>query len=98
MRWTPYRPVMVVDILPLGVELELISSCSMCLLILLKNNAFSHNIEGSGPERYISIISRVQDQKGISQLYNMLEIYHSGPEPLNYIVDAQQCVPFPALL
>ena len=27
--------------------------------------------------------TRVQDQNGISRLYNMLEIYHSGPEPSN---------------
>ena len=26
-------------------------------------------------------ISRVPDQNGISQLYNMLEMYHSCPEP-----------------
>ena len=31
-------------------------------------------------------ISRVPDQNGISQLYNMLEIYHSGLEPLKYNV------------
>ena len=27
-------------------------------------------------------VSRVPDQKGVSRLCNMLEIYHSGPEPL----------------
>ena len=26
-------------------------------------------------------ILRIPDQNGISQLYNMLEIHHSGPEP-----------------
>ena len=26
-------------------------------------------------------ISRVLDQNGVSRLYNMLEIHHSGPEP-----------------
>ena len=32
-------------------------------------------------------ISRVSDQNGVSHLYNMLEIYHSGPEPLIYMFD-----------
>ena len=27
------------------------------------------------------VISRVSDHTGISQLYNMLEIWHAGPEP-----------------
>ena len=30
-------------------------------------------------------ISRISDQNGISRLYNILEIYHSGPVPLIYI-------------
>ena len=29
----------------------------------------------------LGIILRVLDQNGISRLYTMLEIYHSGPEP-----------------
>ena len=32
--------------------------------------------------RRASSISRVSDQNGVSRLYNMHEIYHSGPEPL----------------
>ena len=38
-------------------------------------------IKGSGPEWYISSISRVPDQNVVSRLYNMLEIHHSGREP-----------------
>ena len=29
-------------------------------------------------------MSRVPDQNGVSRLYNMLEIHHSGPEPSIY--------------
>ena len=57
------------------------------------------NIKGSGPEWYISSMwysqdipywlgtldnSRVSDQNGVSLLYIMLEIHHSGWEPLMY--------------
>ena len=33
-----------------------------------------------------SLILRVPDQNGISWLYNMLEIYHSGPKPSIYSI------------
>ena len=29
-------------------------------------------------------ISRVPDENGVSRLYNMLEIHHSGPEPSKF--------------
>ena len=35
---------------------------------------------------YFRMHSRVPDQNGISQVYTMLEIYHSGPEPSNYVI------------
>ena len=42
-----------------------------------------NDIKGSGPECYTStMISRVLDQNGISQECYLVEIYHSGPEPL----------------
>ena len=48
-------------------------------------------IEGFQPEWYIStMISRVFDQNGVSLLYIMLEIHHSGREPSIYSRD----VPF----
>ena len=45
-------------------------------------------IEGSQPEWCISsMISRVPDQNGVSQLYIMLEIHHTGLEPSIYSGD-----------
>ena len=33
------------------------------------------------------LMSKVLDQNGISRVYNMLEIYQSGPEPLMCSID-----------
>ena len=45
-------------------------------------------IENSQPEWCISsMISRVSNQNGVSLLYIMLEIHHSGREPLIYSTD-----------
>ena len=48
---------------------------------------FCHSVNGiSGQRRdlYIHCILRVSDQNGVSPLYIMLEIHHSGREPLIY--------------
>ena len=36
------------------------------------------------------IFSRVPEQNGISRLYNMLEIYHSCPEPIYNLVFSRE--------
>ena len=37
-----------------------------------------------------SSLSRVLDQNGVSPLYIMFEIYHSGPESSNYVTPMDQ--------
>ena len=54
----------------------------VCLLVFLFCFVFVFLPNIQGKEYYLVVfISRVPDQNGISQLYNMLEMYHSGPEP-----------------
>ena len=38
----------------------------------------------------VTCISRVPDQNSVSRLYNMLEIYHSGPEPSIWSLEWEQ--------
>ena len=40
----------------------------------------------------VVVFTRIQDQNGISQLYDMLEIHHSGSEPSNYYICVFECV------
>ena len=40
----------------------------------------------------IDCIPRVRDHSGISLLYNVLEIYHSGPEPSICKLPRGECV------
>ena len=43
-------------------------------------------------QRITCVISRVPDQNGISRLYSMLEIHHSGREPLILYLFMMQCL------
>ena len=45
---------------------------------------FSQKIETRTHYLKTDCIWRVPDQSGVSHLYNMLELYHSGSEPSNY--------------
>ena len=66
------------------------------IAVILKQGQVGRGWEGVGeggtgcPEtclQYMQVkatISRVPDQNGVSQLYNMLEIHHSIPEPSIY--------------
>ena len=63
-----------------------------CKKLALKCNThlkFMHSyIEGSRQERCISsMILRVSNKNGVSLLYVMLEIHHSGREPSYYIAE-----------
>ena len=53
----------------------------VCVLFFRMHTILPVNVqisEQGQPTWAIFVISRIQDQNGVSQLYNMLEIYHSG--------------------